>query len=425
MMKLISTATLSCLFLTACGSGSSTTNNQNSTIYGSKEGGYQFTVVSQNGYHAVRLNDQEWTEVNGELNLSNMSDTDTIEIVQLCEENEHNSYNSAKSEIHNLESLKYRINNEDRLIEYCYSTSQPDMTHEIEGEYSYFTLFSQQESEGIEINDVNLSNSYSINYDNYPNLQYGVILSELDNELLSIYVTAFNPELDEYYLYYDDSFIFSDGDMINLDFYSENSYPANYTILEESDYNYYLDYCYQDSYGNCFDLSINDPVEVRLELPIELQKENGVYNERWHLFPENGGRFYYSIESLEYNNENLIDKNINALNNLDITTSDEDIIFKNFSLNGFQPSEWYLSSETKYENFRLRSYNYVDVNEIKFRYVNLEDIPNSPSTFRQSNEEIESAEINLYAGIYDFEESSPIKSQYMNLTISIPLEYIQ
>lgn len=295
MLRLFSVITF---FLLAACNPFNSDDDSTVTLEGTDPNGTSITFVSDNGYHAVKLNNSKWVNIKDKITLPKLSENDTIEFIELCEPNE--GFPNGKGV-----SFKFNINNvpkfygigEERNIYSC------DITHLLQN-YSpkFATIYSEQSNHGINILNGTMTEGY-INFDSSKPKLNGYF-SKVENSILLI---GKDNRDDSYYVYRDDKFTYKDKETISIDFYNENSMKVDSIDQFTGGFFEYSRTYSDDNYWLWLNLSYENN-SIHLTIPDKFRKPQDSYNEIWSNYSWNS-RIYarYTVSSRDIQNENLLE----------------------------------------------------------------------------------------------------------------------
>jgi hypothetical protein len=393
MLRLFTVITL---FLLAACNPFNTDDDSTVTLEGTDPNGTSITFVSENGYHAVKLNDQEWVHANNKIKLDSLSESDTLQIMELCEENEYKSYPSGKLEPWIIQYLHQYTNSKNELIEECYSKEEyiPPKTKTA-------TLISQQANEGIRIINVDVSDYNYVRFNENDNiLSIPMEADSIDHSLIAI---GYNKNNEQLYVYRSESFYFKDGDTITLDFYSENAEVAvtdtDHFVSPDFSYNRYYSELVKDIF---ITTNHDENKSLYIRIPDSLRKESSFYLEVWRA------KYYMlnTIQGLSYRFLGKEPSDTNPLEALSTTFQSMKVSYVNQgveveipSIPVFNNKPWYGYVTQQYDGFTIWPALKATTsnNKMTAKLLDISKLPAVPGFFNKTNNEINSA--NLIMGV--------------------------
>ncbi|MGR6871003.1 hypothetical protein ACU6U9_01555 [Pseudomonas sp. HK3] len=389
MLRLFTVITL---FLLAACNPFNTDDDSTVTLEGTDPNGTSITFVSENGYHAVKLNDQEWVHANNKIKLDSLSESDTLNIIELCEENEFRSYSSGHLGLWLIQYLHLYTNSKNELIKECYSKEGYILP-----ETKTATLVSEQTHDGIVIIDARISDYDYVRFNKEENiLTIPVETDDIEHSLIAVGYHKIN---EQFYVYRSESFDFNDGETITLDFYSENSEitVADTNPFEPSDFNYIRNYC-ELVKDVCIRTNHDVNKNLYLRIPESLRVESSLYLEVWKP------KYYLSntIQGMSYRFLGKEPSDTNPLEALSTTFQSMKVSYVNQgveveipSIPVFNNKPWYCYVTQQYDGFTIwPALNATTSNnKMTAKLLDISKLPAVPGFFNKTNNEINSANL--------------------------------
>ena len=418
MLRLFTVITL---FLLAACNPFNSDDDSTITLEGTDPNGTSITFVSENGYHAIKLNDQEWVHANNKIKLDSLSESDTLNIIELCEENEFRSYSSGHLGLWLTQYLHLHTNSKNELIKECYSKEGYILP-----ETKTATLVSEQTHDGITIIDVIVSDYLYVRFNQEENiLTIPVETDAIEHSLIAVGYHKIN---EQFYIYRSESFDFNDGETITLDFYSENSEIAitDTNPFEPSDFNYVRNYC-ELVKDVCIRTNHDVNKNLYLRIPESLRVESSLYLEVWK--PK-----YYLLNTTQGLSYRFLGKEpsqTNPLEALSATFQSMKASYVNQSVDVEIPSiavfnnkPWYGYVTQQYDDFTIwpASFATTSNNKMTAKLLDLSKLPAVPDFFNKTNNEINRANLMMDASTEDIDV---INTHKLAIKFPIDIEQIQ
>ena len=355
------------------------------TLEGTDPNGTSITFVSENGYHAIKVNSRNWVKITDQITLSKLSENDTIEFIELCVPDEGFPNGKGVSFKFKTDNIpKYGIG-EDNNIYLCDTSHLTSKNNTPKSA----TIYSEQSNDGITIFNGTITDTY-IDFDtSTPKLkgfsqkvEYSILLIGKDNRD------------DSYYVYRDDKFTYKNEETISIDFYSENAMKID--LIDQFTGGSFE---YSRTYSNDNDwIWLNLSYEnnsIHLTIPEKFRKPQDTYNELWSKYNGNNRiNANYTVSSRNIKKENLlediwqtieaitVDKSTNSYGSIQLP---DDKIFTNNSL-------WTNNFLYYNDNTFIQSIDFTinAKNKINNDIIELSSLPNIPEYFNLSNESLNS-----------------------------------
>lgn len=373
------------------------TDDDSSVILeGSDPNGSSITFVSENGYHAIKVNSSKWEQIINKITLSKLSSSDTIEFIELCEPDE--AFPRGKGV-----SFKFRANNVPKSGKgnNIYSC---DTSHLLPQDHlpKSAIIYSEQSNDGINIINGTITDVY-IDFDTSTPKIKGAS-QKVENSILLV---GKNNRDDSYYVYRDDKFTYENGEDISIDFYSESAMKIE--LIDEvtaGEFEYSRTYS-DDSKRLWINLSYEDN-SIHLTIPDNFRRPQDVYNERWSKYSSN------NFISADYSTTSKTIQKINFLENIwqtieKITVNESDNQYGSIELpdNVLFTSNNLLRNTFFYYkgNIIIQSFDFTIAAEnlINNDIIKLSSLPNVPRYFNLTIEDLDSS--TLILSVFDNHEN--------------------
>ncbi|MFT5592989.1 MAG: hypothetical protein ACI8SR_001357 [Oceanicoccus sp.] len=290
--------TIITLFLLAACNPFNSDDDSTITLEGTDQNGTSITFVSENGYHAVKVNSRNWAKITDQITLSKLSENDTIEFIELCVPDEgfpNGKGVSFKFKTGNIP--KYGISEDNNI----YSCDTSHLTSKNNTPKSA-TIYSEQSNDGINIFNGTMTYAY-INFDS-PEPKLNGFSSKVENSILLI---GKDNRDDSYYVYRNDKFTYEDKETISIDFYSENSMKVDSIDQFTGGFFEYSRTYSDDNDWLWLNLSYENN-SIHLTIPDKFRRPQDTYNEIWSNYSWTSGVYArYTVSSRDIKKENLLE----------------------------------------------------------------------------------------------------------------------
>lgn len=413
MLRLFSVITI---FLLAACNPFDSNDDSRITLEGTDPNGTSISFVSENGYHAVKLNDQEWVHVNNKIQLDSLRASDTLEIFTLCEKNDSVPYPYGFNNSWIIEYLHKDINEKQELRKECYFKNEYQPL-----ELKTAKIISQQINEGINIVEASIANFDNMLFD--PKTNEISLPAQNDKFEHLFFAIAYNKNTENFIVYKDIKFNFNDSETIIIDFYAENAKAAQFDNLKSSGFTYNRDYC-ETTNNICIKSSFYLNGQKNIKIPDDLKDESGIYTEYW--WAENSPATQAHIDSYRYSGKEPLKSHY-----LKDITSEILPITTNYSYQEikvvipdtliFEDVFWHGNIIQQYEGFFISVFDVtISKNIMTTQLFDLYKLPAIPAFFNKTNDEMISASLMMTASTRTYNTTNN-----HNISIKVPIDIEQ
>ena len=312
-------------------------------LEGSNPDGFTLSFSAEKGYHALNLNGTSWNIISHKVIIEKLDDSDSITIASLCEDNGLGEISTSTAQ-----AFRSAYTDSETISRNCYD--QSDFNDETE---KNLTLVSQQALEGIKLVSVSFP-YYGTQFLNTDGQISGPDLKE--NEGTTIVVTAYNSSSNMLHIYRDDTFSFTNGDIITIDFWSDNVEQTTVDRLSESEgktYNYSRYYLEKEN-SLYIDTGIPDLNRSNFTMPESISSNSAVYREIWGkklLEGDLPSINFFEVISKQPNSYITLETIASQIQGLNLTFTDSELGVTPPTFKDLETNYWSSETVIQYDNF--------------------------------------------------------------------------